>query len=183
MAVDEKLRNKMAISGAIAGVATGWLISYVIMPILNAIGGFIPQVSLKLAEANASGIVVNIRQSLSGINTGLARWLTDWIGLTVPENLMFSVGMAAIGGALVFVAGLYIVDALNQLTGSKIRKMTMVILFGNLIVAVILGAITMPLEIGLGFVNVLIAFAVNAGILAGAYALVDKDGKLGLIPF
>jgi len=95
--------------------------------------------------------------------------------------MVFSVAlMGAAGGALLFLVGAYIADAVGWLKGDAKRKTSVVIFTGSAVVAVILGGFVVP-KIGITLLNTLIAFAINAGILAWIYSLLPK--KLGLIPF
>lgn len=180
MAID---KQKVAISGAIAGAVTPFLLQWVVMPILNFIGSFVPQVSLKLAEASAGGIAVNIRESLTGLNGGLAGWLMDALGITVASSIWTTVAISAAGGALLFVAGAYLAEQLGFLNGNAMQKTRNTIFAGSIIAALVLGTIGLPPEIGLTLVNVLIALLVNAAILAYAYSLLDAKAKIGLVPF
>ena len=177
MTVDNQ---KLAVSGAIAGAATPFLLHWAVMPILNFLGGFAPQLSLKLANPT---VVVNIRESLTGINGGLAGWLTDAIGLTVPTSIWTTVLMSAAGGALLFVVGAWVANQIGFLEGTAIQKTRNVIFAGSIIAGLILGTIGLPPEIGITLANVLIAMLVNAVILSFVYIWLDKQLKLGIVPF
>lgn len=181
MAVNSKQTQQIAIFGALAGVATPFLLKYVVMPILNFLGGIVPQLSLKLAE-NPGTIEANIRASLTGINAGLAEWLVNALGITVNVPFQTYI-MAAVGGALLFLAGAYILDGMKALGGNAEQKTRKVIFAGSIVAALILGTMGLPPEIGLTLVNVLIAIMINAAILAWVYVAIDKQMKLGLIPF
>lgn len=172
--------QKLAISGAIAGAVTPFLLSWLIIPILNWIGAFVPAVSIKLADAT---LAVNIRESLTGIQAGLAGWLMDAFGITVAQNMLMTVLISAVGGALLFVAGGWAAEQLGFLKGTAIQKTRNVIFIGSIVAALTLGTIGLPLEIGITLVNVLIAFGINAAILAYLYGLIDEKAKLGLVPF
>jgi len=181
MTINDKQRNKLLIFGAIIGLVTPFLLQFVVRPILDFFGGFAPQLSLKLAEGTGT-ISVAVRESLTGINGGLAGWLVDALGLTVSVPGMTYI-MAAIGGAILILVGAYTADALNMLNkGNDMQKTRIVIFLGSAIAAIILGGFAAP-EVGLTLVNTLIAFGVNAAILAWAYVWIDKQFKIGLIPF
>jgi len=182
MAVSKKEVNKLLMSGAIAGAATPFILKYAIMPILNMIGQLTPTISLKLANPD-NGILINIRQSLTGIQSGLATWLTNALGITLPENIAITIMMAAIGGALLFLAGGYVADMLNLLKGSKEEKTRNTIFIGNIIAGFILGGAIATAGIGLTLVNILIAFLINAIVLSMLFSWVDSQLKLGLIPY
>ena len=107
-----KNMNKLMVSGAIAGAVTPFLLKYLVMPVLNFLGGFIPQLSLKLSSPT---IIVNIRESLTGLQGGLAGWLIDAFGIAVPENMMMTIITSAVGGALLFMAGGYLAEMLGWL--------------------------------------------------------------------
>lgn len=171
---------KLAKSGAIAGAVTPYLLMYVVMPILNVLGGIVPSFSVKLANP---GIAINIRESLTGINAGLAGWLMDAFKFTVPESMFMTLLVSAIGGAALFVLGGMLIEAIGQLTGSAVRKTTMTIFAGSIIAAVILGTMGLPPELNITFVNVLLAMLVNAAILAWAYSIIDSKAKIGLVPY
>jgi hypothetical protein len=175
--------QKLAVSGAIAGVATTYLLQWAVMPVLNFLGGFVPAVSLKLADASTNTIAINIRESLTGIEAGLAGWLMDAFGLTVPNNMVTMLLVSAAGGALLFVAGGFVAEMLGMLKGNAVQKTRAVIFTGSVLAALILGTIGLPPELGITLVNVLIAFGVNAAILAWAYGVIDSKAKLGLVPF
>jgi len=182
MAIDNKTMNKLAISGGIAGFVTPFLLQFLVMPILNFLGGFVPQFALKLAD-NPGTINVNISQSLTGLPQGIAEWLFNALGVTVPANAIMVYVMAALGGALFFVIGGYLADAIGLLKGTAIEKTRRTIFVGSLVVAVIMGAIALPPQIGFDMLNLIIAFGINAGILAWLYSVVDPKGKMGLIPY
>ena len=175
-----KNMNKLMVSGAIAGAVTPFLLKYLVMPVLNFLGGFIPQLSLKLSSPT---IIVNIRESLTGLQGGLAGWLIDAFGIAVPENMMMTIITSAVGGALLFMAGGYLAEMLGWLKGNAVQKTRNVIFAGSLVAALVLGTVGLPPELGITLVNLLIAFGINAAILAWLYAQVDSKAKLGLIPF
>lgn len=172
-------------AGAIAGAVTPFLLKLA-TPVLNVIGNYVPAVSLKFAEAQSSGtILVNIRQSLTGIQAGLATWLTDALGITVPANVIMSVLTGAVGGALLFIVGALLVNMTGMLEGNAFEKTRNTIFAGHLVAALVLGIITFPLSIGLSFVNVLIAMLINAAILASVYVAIGKQtkGHVPVVPF
>lgn len=177
MALDIK---KLGISGAIAGVATGVLLGKVVMPVLNFVGNWVPQLSLKLA--NPATLEVNIRQSLTGINAGLGTWFANILGLTLPETPYMPYVWAAVGGAALFIAGAYLADALKMLEGSAVKKTATVIFLGSALAVVVLAGFKIP-SINWALANTVIAMAINAGILAWLYSLIDPKGSIGLLPF
>ena len=172
--------QKLIVSGAIAGTATSFLLSWLIIPILNWLGGFVPAVSIKLADAT---IAINIRESLTGIQAGLAGWVMDAFGITVPSNIWMTTIVSAIGGALLFVVGGWLAEKADLLKGDAIQKTRVVIFTGSVAAALILGTIGLPPTLGITLVNVLIALGINAAILAWLYGVIDKQAKLGLVPF
>ena len=178
MAVD---KGKLMVSGAIAGAATPFLLKYAVLPILNFLGGFMPQFSLKLAEASGT-VAVNVRESLSGFGA-IGGWLLDALGITAGNGMMQTVLYGAVGGALLFVAGAWLADKANALGGNALQKTRNTIFAGSILAALVLGTIGLPPEIGLTLVNVLIALLVNAAILAWAYSIIDKKAQIGLVPF
>jgi hypothetical protein len=177
MAVDN---GKLFMSGAIAGAVTPYILSWVVMPILNFFGGFVPSFSLKLADPT---VAINVRESLTGINASLAGWITNAFGITIAESALTMIAMSAVGGGLLFVAGGYVADMLGFLKGNAMEKTRNTIFAGSALAAVLLGTIGLPPELGITFVNVLIAMLVNAAILAWVYSAVDNKAKLGLVPF
>jgi len=58
--------TKLAVSGAIAGGITPFLLKWVVVPILNFLGGFVPQANLKLAD---TAVTVSVRESLQGFES------------------------------------------------------------------------------------------------------------------
>jgi len=171
--------KKLAISGLIAGAATP-LILKGIMWVLNMLGGIVPSVSLKLASPE---IAVNVRQSLTGLDGSLAGWFMDAIG----ANVSIGAGLTpylygAIGGALLFIGADWLSDTLGLLKGTALKKTTIMIFVGNLTLGAIFGAL-LPASLGYSFINVLIAFALNALILAWAYTEFDKKASIGLVPY
>ena len=172
--------KKLAISGSIAGAGTSILLMYFIMPVLNFVGQYVPAFSLKLAN---EGVAINIRESLTGIQGGLAGWLMNMFGITVPESLIMNIVVSAVGGVIFFVAGGYLADALGLLKGNAVKKTAITIFAGSLIAASILGTIGLPPELNLSSVNVLVAFGINAAVLAWLYGLIDSKAEIGLIPY
>lgn len=181
MAINEKQLGKLAMSGAIAGPVTYYLLKILIMPVLNMLADIVPTLGIKLA--NPGAIEVSIRESLTGISAGLANWLAATLGVTVPGTTAGFLLTSAAGGALFFVAGGYLADALGLLKGNAQQKTARTIFTGSVIVALVMGTIALPPEIGLTLLNVLIAFGVNAYILSKLYEMIDPDGKVGLIPY
>ena len=181
MALKQKEIQKIGMFGAIAGLATPFLLTWVVMPILNFLGGIIPGISAKLTEANSAVISISVRESLTGIQGGLSGWLVDALGLTVNVPMQTYI-MAALGGALFFIVGAYAADAIGFLKGNAEARTRSVIFVGSAVAALVLGGFAVP-EIGLGLVDTLIAFGINAAILAFVYVGIDKQLKLGLVPF
>lgn len=183
MGINIKERNKILTFGAIAGAGTYYLLQWMVMPLLNFFSTLIPTIGLKFAEANGgNGISIAIRDSLTGIDGALSGWLVDALGLTVQSNLMMNTLMAAAGGAILFLSGAYIADKLNWLKGNAEQKTRVVIFTGSALAAFIIGGMAVP-AIGIDLMNTLIAFGINAAILAWVYVAIDKQMKLGLIPF
>ena len=172
--------GKLLMSGAIAGVATPLLMKYLVSPILNMIGQFTPVVTAKLANPQ---IDINISQSLTGINTGLSTWLTNALGVTVPANIWTLYGMAAVGAAILFLAGGWAVEQF-KLGKNAQEKTAWTIFSGSVGAALIMGTMALPVSLGITFVNVLIAFGINAVALAILYALLEKNiAEVGLMPY
>ena len=174
--------QKLAVSGAIAGAITPFLLQWVVMPILNFLGGFTPQLSLKLAEAGSNTLAVNVRESLSGFDT-LGGWLLDALGVTAGNSLTMTVLIGAAGGAAIFVTGAWLAESLGFLGGTPMQKTRNVIFVGSIAAGLLIGKIGLPPEIGLTLTNVLIAMLVNAAILAWIYTWLAKNTKLGVVPF
>jgi len=177
MAVDNQ---KLMYSGAIAGAATPYLLKFAVMPVLDLLGKFAPTVSLKLANPE---IAVNVRESLTGIQAGLAGWTTNALGLTVPDSAITMILMSAVGGALFFVLGGMLANAIGFLEGNAVQKTRAVVFSGSIVAALILGTIALPPALNLTLVNLLIALGVNAAILSYLYVKIDEKGKFGLVPF
>jgi len=181
MSISESERNKLLISGGIAGAATPFLLRYVVVPILNMIGQFTPEVSAKLSNPT---LVVNLRESLTGINAGLSGWLMQSLGIAITGNMFMQLIMGAVGGALLFVLGGYVADAIGFLGMKTVVSKTAVVIFiGNIAAGLILGLMAIPTTVDITLANMIIAFAINAAILAWVYSLIDEKGRIGLIPF
>jgi len=180
MALNNKEIQKIGIFGAVAGLATPFILNWIVMPILNMVGGIIPGISAKLAEASPT-ISINVRESLTGVEGGLSGWLVDALGLTISVPGMTYI-MAAIGGALMFIVGAMALDAMKMNKGNAVQKTRNVIFAGSLIAAFILGGFAVP-TIGIGLVDTLIAFGINAAIIAWVFVTIDKQFNIGLIPF
>ena len=184
MAIGKKDLTKIAVFGMIAGAATPLLLRLT-MWVLNFFGGIVPAFSAKLAEPGT--VSVNVRESLTGLNTGLGNKVSAWIvdafgiGVSVP-SWMTTIALGAAGGAILFVAGAYLLDMFGWLKGKPIQKTRNVIFAGNILAGFVLGTFAVP-EINIETFNILIAFFVNAAILAFVYVGIDKEAKLGLVPF
>lgn len=178
----DKQITKVATFGAIAGVITTLLMDYAIKPILNMFGQFTPEISAKLAQKANPVIAINIRESLTGINAGLSGWLSDALGLTVPSNAIMPWVMGAVGGALFMVLGYYAANAFGLLKGNATQKTKWTIFLGSLGAAFLIGGMAVP-ELGITLVNTLLAFGINAAIIAFVYVWIDEQFKIGLIPF
>ncbi len=180
MTISTKERNKIMLFFGAAGLVTPFLLRVLIMPILNFLGGIVPGISAKLADPAAT-ISISVRDSLTGIEGGLSGWLVDALGLTIQVPMMTYV--MAIAGAILFgLVGAYAADAIGWLKGNSEQKTRVVIFLGSAIAALVLGGFAVP-SIGIGLIDTLIAFGINAAILAWAYVAIDKQFKIGLIPF
>lgn len=180
----EKLNvMKIGFAGALAGAATPYIMKWVVSPILGLIGQYTPIVTAKLANP---AIDINVQSSLTGIETGLGpkavTWLTNALGVTIPANVGTQLLTGAIGGALLFILGAYAADMLGLLSGGAVEKTMATIFAGSIITALILGTIALPVTLGITFVNVLIAFLINAAILAWLFVTIDNKGNLGILP-
>ena len=175
--------QKVGIFGAIVGLITTWLMDIVIVPVLDIIGGFAPDVSLKLA--NPGTISVNVRESLNGVDGGLAGWFVDAVGLNVTGIPGSTYLMAALGGALFMVAGAFLADWAGFLKGNVMQKTRATIFGGSLVTAAILGwAVNGWPNLNISFLNVLIAMAINAAIWAWIYVgLANAAKQPNLLPF
>ena len=180
MAMNKKEIQKVAIFGAAAGAVTPFILQYVVMPILNILGGIVPAFSAKLAGPGT--LAINVRESLTGINGGLSGWLADALGISVEIPYLQTVIMGAIGGAILFVIGAYAVEAFGMMKGSAKQKTRNVIFAGSIGAGLILGGFVLP-QLNIGFANVLIAMLVNAAFIAFILVEIDYRGKFGLSPF
>lgn len=183
MAINEQQRNKILMFGALAGAVTPFIMMYLVKPVLDFLGTFAPDLSIKLANPT---IAINIRESLTGINGGISAWMLNVLGIGIPTlpgpEIVMTIVQSAIGGAVFFLVGAYAADMAGMLAGNANKKTRTVIFFGSLLTAFIVGGFAVP-AIGITLVNTLIAFAVNAAILAFALVAVDDAAKLGLNPF
>lgn len=168
---------KLGVAGAIAGAGSSYLLKGISW-LMSKIGQYTPQISAKLANPQ---IDINVSSSISGVNTGLTGWISNALGITIPSSLVFQLGAAAVGGALVFMLGAYAAELLGLMKGSSKMKLTATIFIGNLIAGLILGSAAISL--GFSMVNLAIAFAINAIVLAWLFVYVDEQLKLGLNPF
>lgn len=179
MAIGQKEMQKIGIFGAVAGLATPLLLKYVAMPVLNVAAGVVPGISAKLADAGT--ISISVRESLTGINGGLSGWLVDALGLTLNVPYMTYI-MGALGGALFMILGAYAADMLGMLKGNAMQKTRTTIFIGSIAAGFVLGGFAVP-AINLGLVDALLAFLINAAVLAFLYVTIDDKAGLGLIPF
>jgi len=179
--MNNKEIQKIGIFGMVAGIITTFLMKGISW-VLNLLGQYTPEITAKLANDATPVIAINVRESLTGINAGLSGWLADALGLTLPTNVIMPYVLAAAGGALLFIAGAYIAEMFDMLKGNSEAKTRTVIFFGNALAAFIIGGFAVP-ALGISFVNALIAFGINAAILAWAYVAIDKQLKIGLVPF
>lgn len=183
MAINEAQRNKILMFGAVAGVITKFILGWIALPVLNFLAGFVPGISAKLAgESTAGTISISVRESLTGINGALSGWLVDVLGLSLQSNWIMNLLMTVAGGAVFMIAGAYGADALGLLKGNARQKTAWMIFAGSALAAFIIGGFTVP-EIGVGLVDTLIAFGINAAILAWLYVAIDEQFNIGLIPF
>lgn len=172
---------KIGTFGAVAGVLTVFLMTYLISPVLNFLGQYTPEISAKLASG-APVISIHIRESLTGINAGLSGWMADALGLTIPSTVWMPYVMAAAGGAALFIVGAWLTNLVGWLKGDAVAKTRVVIFVGSAAAAFIIGGFAVP-ELGITLVNSLIAFGINAAILAWVYVTLAKALSKELIPF
>lgn len=182
MAISENERNKLLMFGAVIGLVTVPIMRFLVRPVLDLLGQYTPEISAKLASDANPVIAINVRESLTGINAGLSGWLSDALGLSIASNAIMPWIMAAIGGALLVWLGAWAADALGFLKGNSEQKTRVTIFFGSAVAAFVIGGMAVP-ELGISLVNSLIAFGINAAILAWFYVAIDKQFKLGLVPF
>jgi len=183
MSISKKQQQNILLFGAIAGISTGFLMKFVIIPLMDFVGGILPSVNLKLGTSTNGAIAINIRESLTGINTGFATWLTNILGITVTSSFIMDMLMAAIGGAILVLAGAYLVDIFNMLHGNTFQKTRNVIFAGTILATLVVGGLAQPIVIGLNTVNLLIAVAINAIVISWTFVFIDKQLKLKIIPF
>jgi hypothetical protein len=175
--------EKFAVLGAAAGAATSFIMKYLMMA-LNWIAPNVPDVSIKLANPT---LAVNIRESLTGLNGSFGTWLMDNIGLTIPTSTITNLLVSAVGGAAFFVVGGLIAEQIDYFGAKKSAgKVAAVIFSGSAAAGIVFGGLALPsalsVQAGVSLANVLIAFGINAAVLAGIYSLADKELGTGLVP-
>ena len=182
MAISNKQLTSIGIFGAIAGFLSPILMKWVVMPVLNFLGGVVPAFSAKLA--NPGTISISVRESLVGLDAGLSGWIIDSLGLTgLAAKIPFSTYItSALGFAVLFIVGAYVADALGMLKGKPKAKSTAVIFTGSVIAGFILGGFAVP-QIGLDMVNALLAMLVNATVISYAVVPAVKYVNKDWVPF
>jgi len=179
--------TKIITAGALVGALTPLAMKYIVSPVLGFLGQYAPTVTAKLANP---AIDINVTQSLTGINTSLGGkvlgWLTNALGITLPTNTMMVYLVAALGGAIAFLLGDWLLDQVKLGLKTTLQKMTALIFAANLMVAVALMLLSgnLALQIGITTANIFIAMLINAGVLALVFTLLeDNVKKIGLVPY
>lgn len=179
--------TKVATAGALAGALSPLAMKWIVSPVLGFLGQYSPTITAKLANPQ---IDVNVTQSITGIATGLGdkavTWLTNALGITLPSNTMMLYIVAAIGGALAFVLGDFIINAMNLGLKTRLQKMTALIFVSNAAVAGVLALLggTLAISLGITTLNIVIAMLINAAVLSLVFMLAeDNIKKVGLVPY
>ena len=169
--------QRYAILGGVASLIVPWINKVAVIPILGFLAGFLPDFRATLAAANPGTVQLNVRESLRiGLqDTAFGQKLFGYIPMTLPDWAIL-----AAGGAAVFVLGAWVAEMVGGLKGDKRQRITAVLFFGTLGASLfVTGAIP---NIDLGFVNMLIAFGVNALVIGFVIALLDDQADFNLVP-
>lgn len=163
-----KLNFAYAKLGAIAGVATGFLLKTI-----SGLVSKIPGVSLDLQSVSIS------TSGLGGVvNTGLSSYAQKLFGL-VPVSLQIpELLWTAVGGALFMMLGAYVVElAKINFAKSKAGKLATI-----MVIAGIVSGWILSMSIGIPAFSGIIIMVVDALILSWILIQVDKAAKTKLIP-
>lgn len=180
--------TKVATAGALAGALSPLAMKWIVSPVLGFLGQYSPTITAKLANPQ---IDINVTQSITGIATGLGdkvvTWMTNALGITLPSNVAMMYIIAAIGGALAFVLGDFLLGMAKLNLKTTLQKMTALIFVSNAAVAVVLallGGSGIAISLGITTANMVIAMLINAGVLALVFMLLeDNIKKVGLVPY
>jgi len=156
---DMKKVRTYAILGALAGVATPYLLK-----LISTVLSYIPGVSVQLQSVTVTG---NVGQA---VGTGMGAYAKQLLGLVplsigVPE-LFFT----AIGGALFMVLGYGILETIGQFKGSKLRKLTSI-----MVIAGIVSGWILSMSVSIPAIIAIVEMVVNALILSWILIAVDKN--------
>ena len=149
MALKQEEIQKWGILMAVFGLATPWLLRVIVNVLTKAAG--------------STQAVIPI--TVTGIPTDFSNWLLGKVGIAFPAGSY--IGIALIS-AVAGIVAVYIADALNQLKGTKLRKVATV-----LFIASGLGAV-LTIASGIPPVWVIVGFAVNAIAMAWIITTIDN---------
>lgn len=177
MAVSKIEVQKYGILGAVASLAVPWIMGWAVIPILNALAGVLPGFTATLAAGSPGMVTINVRQALQiGLQASpIGSYIFGLTKMTIPAVLI-----TAVGGAAVFIAGAYLADMIGIRRGTAGKRLAAVIFAGTLVASLLVTA-TLP-TLGLGFVNTLIAFGINALVLGYVIVFINDTAKLNIVP-
>ena len=151
--------QKYGIIGAISAVLIQFIITK-IFPLIPTVG------------VTFSSYVLNIREHVSGVETGLADWAVKLFGgqLTLPTVIM-----TAIGGALFMILAAILMDKINIKIKEKVVRLAAYLAMASLATSFILaGIVQVPA------VSIFIPLAVNSVVVA--FLMVELlEKKLNII--
>jgi len=153
--------------GAVAGLATGFLLKTI-----SGIVSMVPGVSLDLQSISIG------TTGLGGIvNTDLSQYAQKLFGMVnVPLSGMEWL-YVAIGGAIFMILGAYLADMFGMLKGTTVKKLTTV-----MVIAGIASGWILSMSVGIPAISAIVVMVVDAFVLSWILVQVDKGIKTKLVP-
>jgi len=147
------------------------LVNMVLFKLISAVLSAIPGLSVNLQS-------VSIDANVSGaLGTGLGKYAQNLFGMAGVTLPLQTYIIAAIGGALFVMLGYLLVEWAGQLEGSKLRKLTTI-----LVTAGIISGFVLSWSISVPALTVVFAMIVDAVALSWIYITLDNMAGTKLVP-
>ena len=154
---------KWGLFGGVAALTIG-----LVLRLINTVDSMIPGVEVNLQSISVSGQVSGV------INTGLSKYVQLLFNM-VDQSVFTPAGwmLTFVGGEAIAVVGYYALDALKLYEGSRLRRITTVLVAGSVLTTALVSlSLTVPA------LPVFVTLVVDSLVLAWIGTTLDKDGVI-----
>ena len=152
----------------------GFVLAYAIVPTLKIVSNtlsLIPGLDVSLQSVSVSGNVSGaFTKGIADLGTAIFSKLP--IDLTGVQWLLLG-----LGGAAFVILGAFLVDLIGQLKGSKMWRLSLV-----LIVASVISGWILSMNLSIPALAAIITLGINALILSWIIVTIDEFTKINLVP-